>query len=128
MAELRERQREEGELRMSPCWGSGVEEQNCGVLPTSVGSQVSWVHCRGWAVASLSPPGLFGRHPQHFPPLSSHLPFQWQLRHHRCHSPLGWGPSGLTRCRDCNDGAFFALGVLVCDAGPGVGDCSCSTL
>ena len=121
MAELRERQREEGELRTSPCWGSRVEEQNCGVLPTRPGSPRR-------TVASLSLPVVLGRHPQHFPPLSSHLPFQWQLHHHWCHSPLGWGPSGLTRCRDCNDGAFFTLGVLVCDARPGVGDCSCSTL
>lgn len=38
------------------------------------------------------------------------------------------GPFGLTRCRDCNDGALFTLGVLVCEAGPGAGCCSCSTL
>lgn len=38
------------------------------------------------------------------------------------------GPLGLTRCRYCNDGALFTLGVLVCEAEPGSGDCSCSTL
>lgn len=72
-------------------------------------------------VASLSPPGLFGGHPQPFP--SCHLPFQW----HDATQPLA-GPFRLTRRRDCNDGAFFTLGVLVWGAGPGAGGCSCSTL
>ena len=38
------------------------------------------------------------------------------------------GPLVLTRCRDCKDGALFTLGVSVCEAGPGAGGCSCSTL
>lgn len=38
------------------------------------------------------------------------------------------GPLGLTRCRYCNDGALFTLGVLLCEAEPGSGGCSCSTL
>lgn len=41
MAELREKQREEEKLRMSP----SVEEQNGGVLPTPAGSWVSWIKC-----------------------------------------------------------------------------------
>lgn len=38
------------------------------------------------------------------------------------------GPFALTGCRDCNDGALFTLGLLVWEAGPGAGGCSCSTL
>lgn len=46
--------------------------------------------------------------------------------HHQPHNPH-WD-HGLTRCRDCKDGALFTLEVLVCEAGLGIAGCSCSTL
>lgn len=116
MAELRERQKEEEELRKSPCWGSWVEEENCGVLPTPVGSPVSWINCG--ETSSFPFPTWAPQVASSALPISCHLPFQW----HRCHSPLGPGPFRLTSCRDCTDGAFFTLGVLACDTGPGAGD------
>lgn len=110
---------------MSPCRGSWQEEQNRGMLPTPwcPGEARSHGSTVGSPVASPSPPGL--------PEVASsalhsscHLPLHGQLM-----SPTFWlVPFRLTRCRDCNDGALFTLGVLVCDAGPGAGARSCSTL
>lgn len=92
------------------------------LLPYCVlGTQVSEINC-GEAGASSSPP----LPPQHF--ISPFTFCSNGAYTTTCLTQPLSGPFGLTRCRDCNDGALFTLGVLVCEAGPGAGGCSCSTL